>query len=177
MKHININRSDNGFSLVEVLMALAIFMIVGAISLTAFMTLGKGAATTTVNSEMLANARYALDLITRDIRKSSAVVASSTNSIGLRVQETSGQIDVYYACQNNNLTKFTFRGTNIENMLIATGVVNFVSFSFYARDGTSSTTFSNAAMIDVALSIQGSVQSDTYNNILRTRIVMRNKKR
>ncbi len=182
MKHGRSNTGNNsGFTLVEMFITLAIFMIVGAMSFTAFITLSQGASTVTIGSEIHASARHAVDVITRDIRKSSSVLSCSQNRIGLRVPDASSSVDVYYAVVNNSidnrsdLIMMTFRDPNWENTVIASGITD-MSFAFYKRDGVTTDTFHNAVMVDISLTTEGSLQSETYENTLQTRIVMRNKR-
>ncbi len=178
MKTLKTNK-QSGFTMVEILVAAALFVLVTAMILITFIGLAESSSMTTANSEMHSGIRNGLDIISKDIRKSSSVLSCYDNHyILLQVEESSGATTNFYYIYDSNLLRIINWQWPSEwplvTPVIASCVTN-ITFSLYKKDGTATTVASEAAMIDVTINTSASVRSKTYSDTLRTRVMMRNK--
>lgn len=168
----------SGFTLVELMIATALFVLVTAMILMTFMGLTESTTATTANSEMNSSIRYGLDIMTRDIRKSSAVIGYNNGYwIILRVEEPSSTTTNLFYRYNDQILKIVdwhWPMWPYPSAVIASGVTN-IFFTFYKNDGTPTVISSQADMVDVSIATVANVRSKGYEDSLKARVKLRNR--
>jgi prepilin-type N-terminal cleavage/methylation domain-containing protein len=76
---------DRGFTLVELLVAMSLFLVLSGIVLSAVVTLAKGLDQTRVSSDVTAEARVALERIAREVRQANALANPTSSSVTVKV--------------------------------------------------------------------------------------------
>ena len=106
MRHL-IKRKDKGFTMVELIVAIAIFSIVITIVVSLFMTALKGYRKNLALQNVQDNARFIVDFIAKELRM--ATINSGTSN-SLNITRSDGTA-VTYLLSSNNLTR-TAGGTS-----------------------------------------------------------------
>lgn len=162
--------TQRGFTLVEMMMALAVGSLIMVLVLSAFSALSSSLASAESYRDIHHDVRYAMDFIKRDIARGSEVSSCVTNS-RLALVTGSNKVSVVY-----NLTDNIFSRTDsgsVTNLLVSG--VESVSFSLYDASGTATSSPTNAYFVDVKMNMQTHGVRDTYTDELQTRVRMRGK--
>lgn len=188
------SRRDAGFTLVELLVAMTLFLILSGIVLSAVMALSQGVDKARATSDITAEARLALGRISREVRQAQDVENLASNSMTVKVDfDGSGSIDgtladpevVTYAYNASTksiaMTAKDAGGTTLTEDLLA-GQVQSLTFSYdssnWAKDANSDGTVTLAEAgpdgID-RVTINLVVQRDGQNQTFRTQVTLRNR--
>ncbi len=185
---------DRGFTLVELLVAMTLFLIFSAIVLTAVVTLSKGLDQARVTSDITAEARIAVERMGREARQAHDLTSPSATSMTLEVDfDGSGTSNgtladpeiVTYAYDTTTksitLTAKDSGGATLTQALLA-GQVQDLSFTYTSSnwakdangDGTVTIAEAGAAGVD-RVAIRLVVQRDGQNEVFRTETTLRNR--
>lgn len=162
------------FTLVEMMIASAIAFVAIALSISSFMMLASATTSSALYTRMHGEIRHAMDMIERDFRAGIRVAwayAGHLDRIVLLIKTTAGDEYVYY--YKTGTTLYRWKSGQLRE--IAQGLAD-VEFEMVDDSGNSTTAIGSAAAIDVTLDASSTVLSKTHNDVLRTRIVMRNKR-
>lgn len=96
--------TSRGFSLLELLIYLAILSIMSVVLATAFITLTRGRSQNEARTEVQANARFAMDKISQDIANASSIT-SPTTTVSNTLQLVVNGATVQYAVSNGQLQR------------------------------------------------------------------------
>jgi prepilin-type N-terminal cleavage/methylation domain-containing protein len=83
MRRASRTRRDAGFTLVELMVAMTLFLILGGVVLSAVVTMSKGLDEERVTSDISAEARVALERMARELRQANTVVTAQDSSMTL----------------------------------------------------------------------------------------------
>jgi Tfp pilus assembly protein PilW len=131
-KITNHNRSGRGFTLVEMIVAVAVGMLLLAALATLYVFSMRSFASMANYSDLNQKSRYASDIISRDIRSCLSVVSSSTTTLVLNEpDDTAGNNTTYlYDNLGGTLSKIKNGQTNV----LLTGIdPDSLSFTMYQR--------------------------------------------
>jgi len=166
---------QQGFTLVEVMVALAVSTLVTIIILYSFSSLSTSLAATGHYRDMHHDVRHAMDIIQREITSSSEVsqcIASSRLSINTtRSGVSTGSVSVVYNLSSNVLSRTA--GTGSAETL-ATGVAG-ITFVLYDASGATTATPADAYFVGVEMEMQTRGVQNTYEDKLQIRSRMRGK--
>jgi prepilin-type N-terminal cleavage/methylation domain-containing protein len=85
---------ERGFTLVELLVAMTLFLVLSAVVLTAMITLSKGLDRTRLSSDVSAEARVALERMAREVRQAKSLESPTATAMTVNVDfDGSGVID------------------------------------------------------------------------------------
>lgn len=79
----NIDKTSKGFSLIEILISLAIFAVIATIGSSMFSTFANNQKRTKVSQELLNNAQYTLEIISREIKNNEIIVFGTSQCSSL----------------------------------------------------------------------------------------------
>lgn len=80
---MKIRQEKKGFSLVEMLVAIAIFAIISILFSTVFLNITNNQRRTKISQEILNNAQYALELMAREVKNNEMIAFSNNPCLGL----------------------------------------------------------------------------------------------
>lgn len=80
---MKITKNKKGFSLVELLVAMAIFAIISILFSTMFLTITNNQRRSKISQEILNNAQYALELMSREVKNNELIAFSNNPCLGL----------------------------------------------------------------------------------------------
>ena len=186
--------SQGGFTLVELLVAMTLFLILSGIVLTAVITLSKGLDKARVTSDVSAEARVALERIAREVRQTKTLQDAQPNRVKLFVDfDGSGANNgsladpevVEYAYDSTaksiRMTAFDSSGSSVDEALLA-GQVSALSFTYtssnWGKDANGDGTVTIAeASIDGVDQVQISLQVTRDGQIenFSTHVTLRNR--
>ncbi len=126
-KRTNLKSLHRGWTLVEMMVGVALGVLLLAAVATLYIVCLKSLASMTNYAELNGKSRFASDLLTRDIRNAAAVTDLPTNQLVLH----SPGGDVTYTFDGGNLTRTQFA----TNDLLLRGLTS-ISFSLYQRSTT-----------------------------------------
>lgn len=163
----------DGFTLVEIMMSVALVAIVIGISTTSWLALARASSIAKQCSDMHADLRQAVDTMSKDIISASEVLdyhSGTISYIRVQAQRSGGPANVYYIASAGRLYQFEgaarIMAENITGMQI----------TLYKEDGeTVTTTPSEAFSVDISLSAQRRVNTETFDDTFQTRVMLRNK--
>ena len=156
-KFCNFSQAKPGFSLVELLVALAIMSIVSAAIYTMFVLSQENYTTQNVSADVQQTIRAAMELMAQDIRQAGLDPTNSDNfgiqeATALRLHFTSDSIDtgtgefngvvdntnsesVTYEFTANRIDQIVYKGTGAENTQPLIENVQELSFAYFDADG------------------------------------------
>ena len=175
--NLPIRRSRLAFTVVEFIVASAISVIVlGAVGATTIFTARSFVAMGNY-ADLDRQSRKALDIMSRDVRRSMALAAYSTNSMTLQDQDGLTNLSYYYSAAEGTLTR-TKAGTNTV-LLKQCDYLNFHvsqrnpsnNFAFYPASG-----YSAAKLVDISWKCSRSILNKKVNteSVQTAKIVVRN---
>ncbi len=160
-------KNKQGFTLVEMLVALAIAAIAIPVILSSFMALSTSMTASQYYRDMHYGVRHAMDLITRDIARGHSVSACSPSS-SLTLKTGSDTNTVVYLLENKILKR--------NGVDLTSNGVKSVAFTLYDQSGTNSVNSASpgsAYFVDVKIVMEQKGVRNTYNDELRVRSRMR----
>jgi prepilin-type N-terminal cleavage/methylation domain-containing protein len=162
-------RMCRGFTLVEMLISLALAAIIIPVILAAFGSISTSLWASQKYTEMHHDARRALDRMRKDIANGSDIVSYAQAS---RLELTTGtnNLNVTYALSGTNLTRDASGVTET----LATGVSS-VAFELLDEDRETTTDTGVASAVDITLGIERQGVRQKYADILQARVRLRGK--
>ena len=180
---------ERGFTLVELLVAMTLFLVLSAIVLTAVITLSKGLDKARVTSDITAEARIALERIAREVRQAEELQAMSAASVKLFVDfdgngANNGSLAdpevVAYAYDSVQdsiaLTAQDEFGATVDQALLA-GQVKAMDLKYRSSNWSKyapTADVTNPADVD-RVEISLTVESDGQDEVFRTQVTLRNR--
>lgn len=166
-------RTHQGFTLVEMLVALTVGSLVTIIILSSFRSLSTSLAGTENYRDMHHDVRYAMDVMRRDITKGSSVseCVASNRLVMLVESAASNTVSVAYNLASNSLARTEASGS--ANTL-ATGV-DKVTFTLYDKLGAITSVPADAYFVGVKMEMKTRGVREVYADELQTRNRMRAK--
>lgn len=169
------NSKTQGFTLVEMMVAVTISALVMILILSSFRSISTSLVTTEHYRDMHHDVRHTMDVMRRDLTRSFGVFQyNATNRLAL-VTAGSGagtnRIVVVYSL-TNNLLRRTEGSFPAETM--GTGVEE-LELTLYDQSGAVTTIPANAYFVGVKMAVKKQGVRDTYTDVLQTRIRMRTK--
>ncbi len=162
---------SNGFSLLELLIYIAILSGLMVIISNTFVSLSKGRGQAQAKNEVNAAIRFATERIRQDAKGASAIVAPTLGTPGSTLQMTVGGVPITYDVllgqlrRNDNGTMATTTGTNV-----SVGAPTFTRLENY-----NTTLLATTTSIQVAMNFSYNASSTdwVYSAALRTTISLR----
>jgi type II secretion system protein J len=161
-----------GFTLVEVMIVAALTLMAVSLSISSFLTLARASTSASAYAHMHAELRHAMDVLERDIRAGISVSGSdqaNSSRITLQVKTISGDEQIVYYTYGTTL----YRRQGGQARELANGLSS-VNFTLLDANGAA-TTSANANTIEIVLKGSARILSNTCEDILQTRVQMRNK--
>jgi prepilin-type N-terminal cleavage/methylation domain-containing protein len=174
MKHPNSNKT-RGFTLIELMIAVSLLALVIGMSTSAYIQLIMGAASATQCSEMHSTLRHTMDVMSRDLYATTNVLTRTATYLEIsKVVAGGGVQSVVYSYDPT--TEILYRKDATTSYALAEGITGMTCI-LYQQDGVSVTpTEGNAYSIDVLLTAQADVRGTTFDDLIQTRILFRNKR-
>ena len=149
-------KNERGYTLAELLTAMA---VVGLLMAGLFLTLQQGQAAYLFGAgrtEVQQNARFALDLLTRELRTGAQVSTANATSIGFRfLDETNTLVTVQYALNGVTLERNqTVPAPAMAQPQVIIGGVSNLTFTYYDVNNGVTTTAANVRTVDITLTTQ-----------------------
>ena len=114
MNRESVWRRAGGFTLLETMIAMSIFMIAIAMATKSFSRVGQAAAASAVCGNMHQNMRHAVDLMTRDLHAAKSVITAHDDYyFGVVVEGPGGDEYVYYLAHRDKLYRCTVHGGEV----------------------------------------------------------------
>lgn len=160
-----------GFTLLEAMIAMAIFSMAVAMAATAFSRVGHAAAASAACGRMHQNMRHSLDVMTRDLHAAKRVITVHDQYyFGVVLDRGAGDEYVYYLAHNGKLYRFTLQGSEVlaEN-------IDSLGVQLRGLDGAVVTTAGNAYLVQVRLTSEAVAKGKTYSDDVETLVRLRNK--
>ncbi|MGD8990556.1 MAG: prepilin-type N-terminal cleavage/methylation domain-containing protein [Desulfobacterales bacterium] len=190
----NFARPDTaGFSLIELMIALAIASIVSAAIYSVYTGLMRSYTTQNVAADIQQNVRAGIDYMAEDIMMAGLnpskaigfgfVEASATKlrftldrNLNGSVDETdSEQITFEYDSGTGNLNHILFEGTGSENQVVFFDNVQNLTFTYLDESGAVTATLADIRMVDIDFTIQAPAgRQGMVNRTYTTRVKCRN---
>lgn len=149
---------SRGVSLLELLIYIGIFSVIGSLFVGILFHANIGWTRSKVESEVQQNVRFAMEDIARTIRTASRVTAPAVGASGTSLTLVVNGVDVVYSRSGNTLQKQI--GTNPVESL-TTDLVNATYVNFFVAQNTA---VSNAAVQATSTQFALSVEYNTTNN-------------
>lgn len=164
-------KKQNGFTLTEVMISVALVGLVIGITTSSWIALARGAAISQKCSLMHAELRYGFDVLTKDLVGASSVHNLNTNWFGMNATTTGGLQVVYYVLAGDVFYKVD---SGKPKALI--NDVSSFTYKLFEEDGETETLVAaDAFSVDVTLRTETSVSSQTFDDVYQSRIMLRNK--
>ncbi|MDP6526586.1 MAG: prepilin-type N-terminal cleavage/methylation domain-containing protein [Kiritimatiellia bacterium] len=164
-------RCEQGFTLVEVVVASVIGFVAIALVMQSFLSVSSTSAAVTSYRDMHSEARHALDIITRDIVAASEVSNYTESSLlDITVVLADGTQGVRYYLLNEDL----HRVLGDVDTVLATKVAA-IRFGLYTESSGSTTDPARAHFVDVKIEMAEQSRRNTGTDVLQVRQRMRNK--
>jgi Tfp pilus assembly protein PilW len=133
--------SDPGYTLVELMIGMSLWIIVITVTLVAWMFIGRN-FTRMQNSQYLeAHARSTFQLFNNDVSTATKVTAATSTSLSLTVP--SGTVSYSYSSANGTLTRTDTSG----NQTVLISDLTAFSFNYFNTTGTTAISNPNSASI------------------------------
>lgn len=150
----NFRNCSKGFSLLEIIISLAILAIVAAASASFFLSMSASNLKTTAQREALENARRAMDTITHEIKSAKSIYTPTTTANQLSLETSkyspSGENDTFidfFLCgsavclkkESQDATALTSDSVQVTNLVfsqISTGANNSIQVSLTVSSGS-----------------------------------------
>ena len=162
------------YTLVEVMISTGVIaMIMGGV-MTEYVSLLKGYETVNIYRDLHSEARYGIDLFTRDMRASSGITAGTSNSITFTVPLAAGNQTVSYNLVSNEFTRTASLGGTTNSMVVARNVES-VQFDYYLRDNTSTSNSTMAFNVHAYVTCSKEIAGVQKVDFIQTRTLLRNK--
>jgi prepilin-type N-terminal cleavage/methylation domain-containing protein len=187
-------RRDDGYTLVELLVAMSLFLVLSAVVFSAVITMSKALDRERVTSDITAEARVALERMARELRQANNLDSAQPNSMRVFVDfdgdgVNSGTLDdpeiVTYAYDASThsikMTGQDASGNTIDAALLA-GQVKSLTFTYSSsnwakdanHDGTVTLAEAGADGVDrVDMSLV--VEQDDHDEVFKTQVTLRNR--
>jgi prepilin-type N-terminal cleavage/methylation domain-containing protein len=162
---------QSGFTLVEVMIAMAIFSVAIAMASRSFARAGQVATASALCGQMHQSMRHAMDVMTRDIHAAKRVITAHDDYyFGVIVTKNGSDTYVYYLVHNKNLYRFTVGGGEI----LATNI-GTLGVELRDLDGNETTDVQETFLVEVRLRAEAEARGTTYTDSVETLIRLRNK--
>ncbi|MBI5382381.1 MAG: prepilin-type N-terminal cleavage/methylation domain-containing protein [Opitutae bacterium] len=178
-------RSDapHGFTLVEVLIALAIGSMVLAGTLSAFLMIGRTSVSVANYSTAEAQIRRSIETLSEDLRASSNILTNNSSSITLTVPDSYAAYGNKVTYAYDNASKclrqlFYDPATNaLVQQFILVRDVDSLAFNRFSRLDTATTSDSETKRIQLTLAVRRKEQTvaAATNSIVSASFILRNK--
>jgi Tfp pilus assembly protein PilW len=170
----HLKRNLFSYTLVEVMIVTAVTsMIVGGV-MTEYVSMLKGYETVNTYRDLHADARYGIDLFTKDMRGADAITSGTTNSINFTVPLAAGTQTISYQLTSNQLIRTASLGTNTETRVVANNVES-VEFDYYLRDNTAAADATMAFNVHARVTCSKGIAGVQKVDFIHTRTLLRNK--
>lgn len=105
--------NHKGFTLVEMLIAISIFAVVATLASSLFSTFANNQKRTKVSQELLNNAQYALEIISREVKNNEIITFSSDR--GVRCQDLPAEYSqcLLFVRENGETAAFLYSGSKL----------------------------------------------------------------
>lgn len=165
-------KTDNksGFTLVELLISVSLLILVIGISMSSYLAIAKSSAIAKQFSTMHGDLRFSFDKMTKELVSSSGIWGGGEHWFRFVAERPAGPQQVYYVFSNNKLYQM-----DADLQVIADNVTDF-EYTMYKEDGvTTTTTYTNAYSIDIYMKVEKQVTDELFDDVLQTRVMLRNK--
>jgi prepilin-type N-terminal cleavage/methylation domain-containing protein len=172
MKQSRTHRWDQGFTLLEMMIAVAIFTVMVAMATSFFSRASHTTVASAACSNMHQNMRHAVDLMTRDLHAAKRVISAHEEYFfGVVIERPGGDEYVYYLAHNDHLYRFTMHGGEMlaEN-------IDHLEVELRSLSGDVVTAATEAYMVRVRLEAEATARGRTYTDDVETLIRLRNKR-
>ncbi len=171
----NLKSTRNGFSLVEVMVAMTLLSLIISVGLTALTFISQSSASLTNYSVMSSQSRHALEEIARDIRMGYKVNSATTNKLDFNIYGKAGTTSniVYeYSADEDKLFRTENSGTKEEMM----DDLTTFKFNFYnlRKEATTAPISIKEVQVEGVMRKKALLRTNT-NYIISARFMMRNR--
>ena len=178
-------KKASGYTLVEVLLAMALGTVVLTATMSSFLMLGRSGLNIGNYNDMESQARVSLERFGQDVRQASGITWTSSSEIALTFPAAKTPNTVIYRRSGDTLVREVRSPANavLEQRNLVTGVTQLV-FTGYAVDGTAIAEAAtplekNLQTKQLELSLRAARSSATVatatNTLLSARFILRNK--
>ena len=189
-------RRDDGFTLIELMVAMTLFLVLGAVVLSAVITMSKALDHERVTGDITAEARVALERMAREIRQADYVLGRSTGCMicGFSLISTATRITgparvamglrtpryITYAYDKTN-ESIAMRADGFGEESLLAGHVKGFTFTYFSSDWSKDTDQNGIVTLDEAgtvgvdrVVIDLTVESRGQEDEFRTQVTLRN---
>lgn len=167
---------QSGFTMLELLIYLAIVSVSTGLLAGAFVSISRGQAQAEIRNEVQSNVRFALDKIAQDVRKASAVATPATNgATGAVLDMTVSSVQVSYCVFGGQLRRSSGGACTGSSPVITTPAVNVSSISF-TRIGNTNTVLSKTftgIKVDIAVGYNSTGPDKQFSASKSVTVMMR----
>ncbi len=164
-------KKQNGFTLMEIMISVALLGLVIGLSLSSWVALARGAAISKQCSLMHAELRHGFDIMSKDLVGANGVHNLHSNWFGLNATSTSGVKVVYYVLAD----RVFYKVDSLKPQALISDVSSF-EYTLYEDDGETETlAATNAFSIDVTVTTEKTVADQAFDDVFQARIMLRNK--
>ncbi len=165
------NRGNGGFTLLEVMIAMAIFSMAVAMASKSFSRAGHMATASALCGQMHQDMRHALDVMTRDLHSAKRVITAHDDYyFGVIKEKNGSDVYVYYLTHYGNLYRFTVGGGEVLAQ-------NIEKLGVELRDleGNLTESANDAYLVEVEIEAEAVGRGKVYSDSVETFIRLRNK--
>jgi prepilin-type N-terminal cleavage/methylation domain-containing protein len=171
------SRRRGGFTLVEVLVSVAISSVILTGVMSTFVMLGRSGYNAGSYSIMEAQSRRALEMFSQDARMASNIAWTSSQSITLTVQSLSATSTVIYAYDSS--AKTFSRRSGSSTLILVRDVTDFAYRRYKVVNGVDYTATNDLETKQIQITLRtirkANTVVDATNSVLSARVVLRNK--
>lgn len=168
------NTADNkGFTLVEVMISVALVVVIIGISTSSWLALARASAAATQCAEMHSELRHAYDIMIKDLTSASEVISFGTGGnpfVRVMAERPTGSESVYYIFSANRL----YQVDTSTKILVED--VSDMQLKFYESDGVTETSIAaDIYSIDIRVTATKNVAGEPFEDVFQSRVMLRNK--
>ncbi len=167
-------KSRFGYTLVEVMFASVIIAMIVAALMTEYAALLKGYETVQTYRDLHSQARFGIDVFTKDIRGANAITSGSSNSVTFTVPTATGTDTITYQQSGNQFLRTAVSGGST-NTTEFSRLVETVEITYYLRNNSTATNATMAFNIHAKITCSKGVAGVEKVDFIQTRTLMRNK--
>lgn len=163
----------SGFTLVEVMISVALVVVIIGITTTSWLALAKASNAATQCAELHADMRRSFDIMLKDLKCASDLVdfgSSGTPFLRVMAERAGGPQNVYYIFSAERLYQ-----VDTASRVLAEDIAD-MEYTLYEEDGITQTSIADDAYsVDIKITGAKTIGGEVFEDVVQSRVKFRNK--